>query len=59
MGTFAPLFCSRDNEDVDDENDDDGVARRRRGTEFVRGPSLILSFTLNISFELFFKVNKT
>jgi hypothetical protein len=45
---FATLFWRRDNEDVDDEKDDDGVARRRRGNEFVRGASFTFSFTVNI-----------
>lgn len=48
MGTLAPLFCRRDSDDVDEEKDDDGVARRRRGSEFVLGASFTFNFTVNI-----------
>lgn len=47
-GTFAPLFCRRDSDEVDDEKDEAGVALRRRGSELVRGPSFTFNLTLNI-----------
>jgi hypothetical protein len=46
VGTLA--FCRRDSDEVDDEKEDDGVARRLRGREFVLGASFTFSFTLNI-----------
>lgn len=52
VGTFVPLFCNRDSDDVDDEKDEDGVAAAflRRGSELVfREPSFTFNFTLNIS----------
>lgn len=52
VGALVPLFCNRDSEDVDDEKDDDGVARRLRGNELVRGASFTFSFTLNILLRL-------
>lgn len=33
VGALLPLFCSRDNEDVEDDNDDPGAALRLRGSE--------------------------
>lgn len=48
VGTWVPLCCIRDSEDVEDEKDDAGVALRLRGSELVRGPSFTFSFTLNI-----------
>lgn len=48
VGNFSPLFCKRDNDDVEEEKDDVGVALRRRGSELLRGASFTFSFTLNI-----------
>lgn len=48
VGTFVPLLCKRDSDDVDDEKDEAGVAFRLRGRELVRGPSFTFNFTLNI-----------
>lgn len=48
-GTLLPLFCNRDNDDVDDEKDECGVVGfRRRGNENEPGASFTFSFTLNI-----------
>lgn len=50
VGCLLPPFCKRDNDDVEDEKEDDGVPDRlgRRGREYDRGSSLTFSFTLNI-----------
>lgn len=54
VGCLLPPFCNRDNDDVEDEKEDDGVPDRlgRRGSECARGSSFTFSFTLNILSEL-------
>lgn len=54
VGCLLPPFCKRDNDDVEDEKEDDGVPDLlgRRGKECVRGPSFTFSLTLNILFLL-------